>query len=63
MADIPLKEFLVDHSQGEAAAIMGVSQGAVSQAHIAEREIYFRPLEDGGFTYYEIKRPRQKKAA
>lgn len=63
MTDIHIKDFLAKHTQGEAAAIMGVTQGAVSQAHLSEREIYFKPLESGGFTYYEIRKPRQKKAA
>lgn len=63
MADIHIKDFLSTHSQAETAAIMGLTQGAVSQAHLSGREIYFKPLDDGGFTYYEIKKPRQKKAA
>ena len=63
MTDIPIKEFLAKHTQIEAAEIMGVTQGAVSQAHLSGREIYFRPADKGGFTYYEIKKPRQKKAA
>lgn len=63
MTDIHIKDFLAKHTQLEAAAIMGVTQGAVSQAHLSGREIYFRPAINGGFTCYEIKKPRQKKAA
>ena len=63
MLDIHIGEFLKTHTQKEAAEIIGVTPGAVSQAFIAKRDIYFRPDGNGGFTHYEIKRPRQKKAA
>jgi len=63
MTDIHINDFLKKHSQSVAAEIMGVTQGAVSQAFISKRDIYFKPNGSGGFTYYEIKKPRQKKAA
>jgi len=63
MSDVHIEDFLKTHSQREAAEIMGVTPGAVSQAFISKRDIYFRPDGMGGFTHYEIKRPRQKKAA
>lgn len=63
MSDIHLSDFLKSHKQKYAAEILGVTPGAVSQAFLAERDIYFKPDGKGGFTYYEIKKPRQKKAA
>lgn len=63
MADIHLIDILETLSQKEVAVIMGVTQGAVSQAYLAGRDIYFRPDGNGSYTHYEIKKPRQKKAA
>lgn len=63
MSGIHIADFLKAHSQKEVAQIMGVTPGAVSQAFISGRNIYFQPADAGGFTYYEIKKPRQKKAA
>lgn len=63
MSDIHLADFLKNHSQSAVAEIMGITQGAVSQAFLSGRNIYFKPNGNGGYTYYEIKKPRQKKAA
>lgn len=63
MSDIHLKDFLLQRSQKDVAQIMGVTQGAVSQAYLAGRDIYFRQDGNGGFAYYEIRKPRPKKAA
>lgn len=63
MSDIHINDFLKTRSQKDVAEIMGVTPGAVSQAYLSGRNIFFRPNESGGFTYYEIKKPRQKKAA
>jgi DNA-directed RNA polymerase specialized sigma24 family protein len=60
MKNIHIQEFKEKHTQAEIAAIMGVTQGAVSQALSAGRDIYFT-LEPGGkFSYFEVKWPRSK---
>jgi hypothetical protein len=61
--DIPLVDFLKSRTQVDAAAIMGVTQGAVHQMMRDKRDIFFTPKPDGGFDHYEIKKPRRKKAA
>jgi predicted transcriptional regulator len=63
VADIKISDFLLNRSQSEVAAIMGVTQGAVHQMIKAKREIYFKKQEDGTYTHYEIKRCIKKKAA
>lgn len=63
MSDVHINDFLKTRSQKEVAEIMGVTPGAVSQAYLSGRNIFFKPDGSGGFTFYEIKRPRQKKAA
>jgi len=39
MNEITLKQFLTDHTQSQAAAILGMTQSAVSQALAAGRDI------------------------
>lgn len=63
MADIHIAKFLETRSQTQVGEILGLTQGAVSQILRAERNIYFKPDELGGFTFYEIKKPRRKRAA
>lgn len=62
-SDIHITDFLKVHTQKQAAEIMGITQGAIHQAVAAERDIYFRECEPGRFTFYEIKKPRRRKAA
>lgn len=50
-------------AQKEVGEILGVTQGAVSQALTADRDIYFHEVAPGVFDFYEIKKPRKKKAA
>lgn len=63
MADIHISEFSQGRTQAEIALILGVTQGAVHQMIKSGRDIYFRPIDSGGFEFYEIKKPRGKKAA
>lgn len=63
MSDIHIKELLKTKTQKQVAEIMGVTQGAVHQAVAAGRDIYFREVDGGSFEYFEIKKPKAKKAA
>ncbi len=63
MADIHIEDFVKSRTQGQIAEILGVTQGAVCQAIAAKRDIFFRELDGGGFEWYEIKRPKKKRAA
>lgn len=47
MIDISLKEFLRDHSQIEAAQLLGIGQSAVSQMVSADRDVRL-VLDDHG---------------
>ena len=61
MKEMALEVFCEKKSQSEAARIMGVTQGAVSQMISSEREIYF-VIDGEQTTYYEIKRPKNTAA-
>lgn len=63
MADIHIKEFVRGRTQQQVAELMGVTQGAIHQMIKSDREIFFRQIEGGGFDFYEIKKPRTRKAA
>ena len=62
---ITLKAFADGKTQPEVAAMIGVSQSAVSQMMKSGRDIRVRPVNDGAFEAVEI-RPigaRRRKAA
>lgn len=63
--DMTLREFVEKHSQERVAAMMGVTQGAVSQMLKSGRVI--RVTEDeaatSGFRFFEIKPIGRRKAA
>ncbi len=63
MKDIHLSELLKIKTQQEVADILGVTQGAVHQMHKAGRDIFFNFDEGGEIDFFEIKKPRRKKAA
>lgn len=56
-SDQTLKEFVKQHSQFTVAAMMGVTQGAVSQMTRSERDIRVTPDKDSpnGYRFYEIR--------
>ena len=55
---IPISEFLKDRTQAEAAALLGCTQSAVSQMVRSGRDIRIETSQDGSYSYFEIKRPR-----
>jgi hypothetical protein len=52
---VTLQEFVTTHKQRAAAALLGVTQGAVSQMLNSDREIYIEYLSDGTCRAYEQK--------
>lgn len=50
-----LSEYVRENGQAKAAAILGMTQGAVSQAVAKNRDIYIEE-KDGATSAYEIKR-------
>ena len=62
MEHIHIDEFKKTHTQTQIGEIMGLTQGGVSLAIKAGRDIYFVPLEEGGFNYYEVKKPKKQSA-
>lgn len=50
-----LSEYVRENGQAKAAAILGITQGAVSQAVAKNRDIYIEE-KDGSTSAYEIKR-------
>lgn len=63
MSDTHISKMVERMTQQEVGTLMGVTQGAVNQMLKSGRDIYFREVEGGRFEFYEIKRPKQKKAA
>lgn len=63
MKEIPLTKFLEEHTQSEAAGIMGRSQGAVSQMVQAGRQVFITLDEQGVYGWFEIKPGKKTKAA
>jgi len=56
MKELKLQEFLVDGTQSEVAAALGVGQSAVSQMLAAGRDIRVRVDENGRISEaYEVK--------
>ena len=55
MITYPIKEFCQKFSQTEAAKVLGVTQGAVSQAISANRKIFIE-IEGDSCSWYEIKK-------
>lgn len=62
MKRIPFKDFVADKGQSEAAAALGVTQGAISKALRLGRSIYVTAHADGTFTAEEL-RPFPSQAA
>lgn len=56
-SDQTLKEFVKQHSQFTVAAMMGITQGAVSQMIRSERDIRVTPDTESanGYKFYEIR--------
>jgi len=53
--DIPLSAFAASRAQRDVAALIGVTQGSVSQMINSDREIWVRCLPDGRYEAYEIR--------
>lgn len=52
---VPLREFAKGKTQPQVAALIGVSQGSVSQMLASSRDIRVRTLDGGKFQAVEIK--------
>lgn len=64
MQSIPLTEFVDSVGQIKAAAALRMSQGGISKALKAAREVYVTQLGDGSYSAHELKPfPSQKSAA
>lgn len=64
MQGIPLTQFVEGVGQIKAAAALRMSQGGISKALKAERQVYVTQLEDGSYSAHELKPfPSQKSAA
>lgn len=64
MQSIPLSEFVASVGQIKAAAALRMSQGGISKALKAAREVYVTQLTDGSYSAHELKPfPSQKSAA
>lgn len=57
-----LSEYVRENGQAKAAVILGMTQGAVSQAVAKNRDIYIEE-KDGSTSAYEIKRFKTAKSA
>ncbi|MNO23688.1 Cro [compost metagenome] len=55
MKRIPFREFVEQKGQIEAAAALGVTQGAISKALRVGRDIYVTEHDDGTFTAEELR--------
>ncbi|AWT33958.1 TPA: hypothetical protein NIE30_005864 [Pseudomonas aeruginosa] len=55
MHRIPLKEFSAQKGQTKAAALLGLTQGALNKALRVGREIYVTEHDDGTFTAEELR--------
>jgi hypothetical protein len=64
MHSIPLTEFVASVGQIKAAAALRMSQGGISKALKAAREVYVTELADGSYSAHELKPfPSQKSVA
>lgn len=55
MHRIPLKEFAAENGQTKAAALLGLTQGALNKAMRVGRDIYVTENDDGTFTAEELR--------
>lgn len=55
MSRIHIKEFVADHGQAEAAALLGMTQGALSKAIRVGRDVYVTEHADGTYTAEETR--------
>jgi len=55
MQSIPLNEFVATVGQIKAAAALRMSQGGISKALKAERQVYVTELPDGTYQGQELK--------
>jgi hypothetical protein len=55
MNTTPLSDFCRTHTQIAAARLLGWTQGAVSQALIAGRDIHLVQHDDGTYSAYEVR--------
>ena len=55
MQSVPLSEFVASVGQIKAAAALRMSQGGISKALKAEREVYVTELSDGTYKAQELK--------
>ncbi|EMJ5494600.1 TPA: hypothetical protein SL599_000079 [Pseudomonas aeruginosa] len=64
---VPFRTFAEGRGQSEIAALIGVTQGSVSQMLSSDRAIWVRQLPDGSFRAYELRevgrKPRARRAA
>lgn len=55
MQRIPLQEFAINKGQVQAAALLGMSQGALSKALRVGREVFVTEQEDGTWRGEEVR--------
>ncbi|SDH49065.1 hypothetical protein [Pseudomonas panipatensis] len=64
---VPFRAFAEGKGQSEIAALIGVTQGSVSQMLNSDRSIWVRQMPDGSFKAYELRevgrRQRSARAA
>jgi len=64
MSRITLKKFALDKGQTRAAALLGMSQGALNKALRVGRDIFVTELENGSFVAEEVRPfPSQRSVA
>ncbi|OEC43145.1 hypothetical protein A7D27_10015 [Pseudomonas sp. 1D4] len=55
MKRISIQEFVAEKGQTESAALIGVTQGAISKALRKRRDIYVICLDDGTYAAEEVR--------
>lgn len=63
MTEISLKEYLLDHSQTQAAELMNVGQSAVSQMVASDRDIRLVFADDGSLMHSYERKPVGRRGA
>ncbi|MBP5100621.1 Cro/CI family transcriptional regulator [Pseudomonas protegens] len=55
MSRVHIKQFAAQRGQSEAAALLGMTQGALSKAIRVGRDVYVTQNEDGSFSAEEVR--------